>query len=138
MIGEVWFIAMLVNSLATHTLSIDLSMYPLLNCWPGVPTNDGITTVKPAFTTSFANAVTAGVMPGISCTTITPGPLPRRYVAARESGGGEGALVPSGQDALRCSRSFQAPHCLEGSLCESFCSGLHRRKVEPLIAHGTV
>jgi hypothetical protein len=50
----------------------------LFGALPGVPTNDGITTVNPRSTTSFANLVTSGVMFGTSWITITPGPLPRR------------------------------------------------------------
>lgn len=45
---------------------------------PGRPNSDGMTTVKPRVTTSSANSSTAGVMPGISWITITPGPLPLR------------------------------------------------------------
>ena len=40
-----------------------------------------MTTVKPRSTTAVANCSTSGVMPGISCTTTTPGPVPRRYVS---------------------------------------------------------
>jgi hypothetical protein len=78
MIGDVWFSAQCVNSLEMHTFAIDWARYGPLTSLPGVPTSEGITTVNPAATTSFANLATFGVMPGISCTTITAGPLPRR------------------------------------------------------------
>ena len=47
---------------------------------PGVPKRSGITTVNPRATTSSANATTSGIMPGISWITMTPGPVPLRYV----------------------------------------------------------
>jgi hypothetical protein len=78
MIGEVCPTAQVVNSLATHTFDIDEAMYGALGALPGVPTSEGITTVSPLSTTSFAKRATAGVMPGISCTITTPGPDPRR------------------------------------------------------------
>ena len=53
---------------------------------PRRPNSDGSTTLNPRATTSSANAITAGVMPGISWITITPGPLPLRYV---------GCVIPS-------------------------------------------
>ena len=46
----------------------------------GVPNRLGITTVKPAATTSSEKAITSGVIPGISWMITTPGPLPLRYV----------------------------------------------------------
>ena len=81
MTGEVWPNASVVNSRDTHTLLIDDKMYFLSGARPTSPTKSGITTVNPASTTSSANFMTAGVMPGISCTTTTPGPLPLRYVS---------------------------------------------------------
>ena len=39
-----------------------------------------MTTVNPAATTSSPNPITSGVRPGISWMTITPGPVPLRYV----------------------------------------------------------
>ena len=53
---------------------------------PASPNSCGITTVCPAATTSSANVTTASVIPGISCTTTTPGPVPLRQV---------GCVVPS-------------------------------------------
>ena len=46
---------------------------------PGSPNSDGIATVNPASTTRRPKSATSGVMPGTSCTTITPGPEPPRY-----------------------------------------------------------
>ena len=66
------------NSRATHIDAIDCTPYSVVTGLPGVPTNDGITTVNPASTTSFANCSTRGVMPGTSWITTTPGPAPRR------------------------------------------------------------
>ena len=43
---------------------------------PGLPNSTGITTVKPAATTSSPNAMTSGVIPGSSWITMTPGPEP--------------------------------------------------------------
>ena len=81
MIGEVLFRAIAVNSLETHTLAKDDIAYPFDISLPGVPTRSGITTVKPADTTSSAKAATFGVMPGTSCTTTTSGPDPFRKVS---------------------------------------------------------
>ena len=78
MIGEVWLSANDVNSRAMQTLAICCNPYAFDGSLPGVPTSDGMITVKPRSTTSFANLVTSGVMPGISWITITPGPSPRR------------------------------------------------------------
>jgi hypothetical protein len=49
-----------------HTFAAELAIYLPLGGSPKLPTNSGMTTVKPAATTSFANFSTAGVMPGIS------------------------------------------------------------------------
>ena len=46
----------------------------------GSPNSCGITTVCPRATTSSANAITSGVIPGISWITITPVPEPLVYV----------------------------------------------------------
>ena len=59
---------------------MDFRTLPPLIGASGVPNRCGITTVKPAATTSSANPITSGVMPGISWMTFTPGPLPLRYV----------------------------------------------------------
>ena len=50
----------------------------LIGC-PGSPTSDGIATVNPASISRRPKSATSGVMPGISCTTTTPGPVPPRY-----------------------------------------------------------
>ena len=41
----------------------------------------GMKTVNPASTTDRVNRATFGVMPGISCMTITAGPSPFRYTS---------------------------------------------------------
>ena len=66
MTGEVWRIAMVVNSRDTQILLMDEAMYFPLGARPTSPTNNGITTVKPELTTRSANCKTAGVIPGIS------------------------------------------------------------------------
>jgi len=66
MTGEVLFIAIVVNSREIQILLIDWAIYLPLGGSPKFPTNNGITTVKPAATTSLAKFSTAGVMPGIS------------------------------------------------------------------------
>ena len=69
-----------MNSLLTQTFGI----VPAKDFTPGgasgSPNRCGITTVCPRATTSSANAITSGVIPGSSWTTITPVPLPLRYV----------------------------------------------------------
>ncbi|CAB4368522.1 unannotated protein [freshwater metagenome] len=77
-IGDVFCNANVVNSFATQIFNIDDAMYLPLTACPGVPTRSGMTTVKSALTTSFAKRSTAGVMPGISWTTMTTGPVPFR------------------------------------------------------------
>ncbi len=76
--GAVWFSASAVNSFATHPRTIAAAADAFDGGLPGVPNSDGITTVKPRSTTSFANFVTNGVMLGTSWMTTTPGPVPRR------------------------------------------------------------
>ena len=78
MIGDVCPSASLVNSRATQSRSDDRAMYAPLGSLPGVPSSDGMITVNPASTTSSANFATNGVIPGISWTTTTPGPVPLR------------------------------------------------------------
>src|SRR4051794_18624544 len=77
-IGDVRPDAIVTNSLETQTLTSDFTISPVDIALPGVPNSDGITTGKPASTTSSANACTDGVMPGISWMTTTPGPVPLR------------------------------------------------------------
>ena len=76
--GDVLLVARAVNSLEMQTWASDFTMAPVDISRPGVPKSDGMTTVKPASTTSSAKACTFGVMPGISWMTTTPGPVPRR------------------------------------------------------------
>ena len=68
----------MVNSRLTQTLAMLRTVSSTVAGAPARPNSDGITTVKPRATTSSANSSTAGVMPGISWITITPGPLPLR------------------------------------------------------------
>ncbi len=49
-----------------QTLPREATSYGIDIARPGVPTSDGMTTVKPASTTSLAKWATLGVMPGIS------------------------------------------------------------------------
>ena len=65
-----------MNSRLTHTRpKVDARVRGDIDA-PSVPNRLGITTVKPASTTSGPNVATSGVMPGISWITITPGPSP--------------------------------------------------------------
>ena len=74
----------------------------------GVPNRCGITTVNPAATTSSANPITSGVRPGISWITMTPGPLPLRYV---------GWVIPSAV----CSPLVQPSRRLMPAVCPTGC-----------------
>ena len=80
-IGEVRPVAQVVNSDEMHTFANDAATYPRLGPRPGVPTRSGIATVNPRSTTSSAKPCTLGVIPGISWTTITTGPEPRRWTS---------------------------------------------------------
>ena len=76
--GVVSLSASLVNSLFTHSLGNILATCLTVAGPSTSPNRCGITTVNPAATTSSANAITSGVMPGISWITTTPGPVPFR------------------------------------------------------------
>ena len=79
-IGEVCPVAMVLNSRLTQTFGSTWPTYAGDMGRSGVPKRCGITTVNPAATTSSQKPMTSGVRPGISWITITPGPVPLRYV----------------------------------------------------------
>ena len=70
--------ASLVNSLLTHSFGKTFANTRGVAGSSGVPNRCGITTLKPAATTSSPNAITSGVIPGISWISTTAGPLPLR------------------------------------------------------------
>ena len=66
------------NSRDTHIRSAHRANCPPVTGAPGVPNSDGRYTVYPALTRRSPKAYTPGCSPGISCITITAGPLPSR------------------------------------------------------------
>jgi len=56
----------MLNSRLTQILATDRSASDAVDSASGRPNNDGITTVNPRATTSSANSITFGVMPGTS------------------------------------------------------------------------
>ena len=76
--GEVAPTLSLLNSLLTHTRLVTERIVPTDIAAPGGPNRCGMTTVNPRSTTSSANVITLGVIPGISWITMTPGPDPLR------------------------------------------------------------
>ena len=67
-----------MNSRLTQTRPKVFAVFTAFIGASGVPNRLGITTVKPASTTSSPKPITDGVRPGISWITMTPGPLPLR------------------------------------------------------------
>ena len=65
----------------------------------GSPNRCGSTTVCPRATTSSANAITSGVIPGISWMTITPVPEPLRVRRVGDAVGGVLTAGPGGEEA---------------------------------------
>ena len=123
-----------------HSRSDDRAMYGPLGSLPGVPSSDGMTTVNPASTTSLANFVTSGVIPGISCTTTTPGPLALAVRRVGHPGGGERSRFPAGQhvDGVAHASLRIASRADSASTSVPDLEPVERLVVDRLIAHRAV
>ncbi len=100
MIGEVSCSAHVVNSRAMHTWVMLRNVYPAVGSRPGVPTSEGITTRKPAATTSSANSGHLGRDAGDLVDHHDSRARALRVRGAGDASVGEGPDVPTVADTL--------------------------------------